>query len=81
MTSPRTKRISAGACLARPHRDGIHYLLVLFQSLDGPVHSVDGAGKSLTVAVIDIFTVANFTIAVISALIGYMMVEFLRKRL
>ena len=41
----------------------------------------NGAGKSLTAAVVDIFTVANFTIAVISALIGYMMVEFLRKRL
>jgi hypothetical protein len=38
-------------------------------------------GKGLLFALTDIFTVSNFIIAVISALIGYMVVEYLRKRL
>jgi hypothetical protein len=32
-------------------------------------------------ALVDIFTVMNFGIAVVSALIGYVVVEFLRRRL
>jgi len=35
---------------------------------------------SLAAALGDIFTPANFLIAVISALIGYVVVEFLRRR-
>jgi len=38
-------------------------------------------GKGLLFALGDIFTVSNFIIAVISALIGYVVVEYLRKRL
>jgi hypothetical protein len=38
-------------------------------------------GRSLAWAIRDIFTGTNFLIAVIAALIGYMLVEFLRKRL
>jgi hypothetical protein len=38
-------------------------------------------GKSLEFAIQDIFTVQNFAIAVISALIGYLIVEYLRKKL
>ena len=40
-----------------------------------------GRNKGLVWAIADIFTVANFTIAVIAALIGYVLVEFLRNRL
>ena len=40
-----------------------------------------GRGKGLTWAIHDIFSQANFAIAVIAALIGYLVVEFLRKRL
>jgi len=40
-----------------------------------------GRGKSLTWAIHDIFSQGNFAIAVIAALIGYVVVEFLRKRL
>jgi hypothetical protein len=40
-----------------------------------------GHGKGLTWAIHDIFSEANFAIAVIAALIGYVVVEFLRKRL
>jgi len=38
-------------------------------------------GKTLPEAVADILTVDNFIIAVISALIGYVVVEYLRKKL
>jgi hypothetical protein len=38
-------------------------------------------GKTLDLALQDIFTVPNFAIAVISALIGYSIVEYLRKKL
>jgi hypothetical protein len=43
--------------------------------------SNDAQGKSLIFAIRDIFTITNFVIAVISALIGYMVVEYLRKKL
>jgi len=38
-------------------------------------------GKSLIWAIRDILTGPNFLIAVIAAFIGYMLVEFLRRRL
>ena len=38
-------------------------------------------GRSLLWAISDVFTSTNFLIAVIAALIGYVLVEFLRKRL
>ena len=40
-----------------------------------------GRGRGLAWAIHDIFSKANFAIAVIAALIGYLVVEFLRKRL
>jgi hypothetical protein len=40
-----------------------------------------GREKSLASAVWDIFTPTNFLIAIVAALIGYILVEFLRKRL
>jgi hypothetical protein len=41
---------------------------------------LNGEGKTLTFAVYNIFTVANFAIAVVSALFGYIATEYLRKR-
>jgi hypothetical protein len=38
-------------------------------------------GKSLVFAIKDIFSVTNFIIAVISALIGYVIFEYFRKKL
>ena len=38
-------------------------------------------GRSVAWAVRDILTATNFLIAVIAACVGYMVVEFLRKRL
>jgi hypothetical protein len=40
-----------------------------------------GTQKGLVWALADIFTVANFEIAAIAAVIGYILVEFLRTRL
>jgi hypothetical protein len=44
-------------------------------------HSGQGRGRGLAWAIGDIFTGTNFTIAVVAALIGYLVVESLRKRL
>jgi hypothetical protein len=38
-------------------------------------------GRGFAWAVADMFSEANFAIAVVAALIGYVVVEFLRKRL
>jgi hypothetical protein len=38
-------------------------------------------GKSLAFAFVDIFTLTNFVIAIISAFIGFVVVEFLRRKL
>jgi hypothetical protein len=39
-----------------------------------------GQKKGLAWAIVDVFTVANFEIAAVAALIGYVLFEFLRKR-
>jgi hypothetical protein len=41
----------------------------------------NGQGKTLAVALRDIVTPANFLVAIISACIGYVIFEFLRKKL
>ncbi len=43
-------------------------------------HSGNGQVRGLAWAIRDIFTIANFAIAAISALIGYVLVEYLRTR-
>jgi hypothetical protein len=47
----------------------------------GEFERANSPGKSLATALGDIATPTNFTIAVGSALIGYLVVEFLRRRL
>lgn len=62
----------------------IGFIIFLFYSnlLMGEfTHSGLGRGRGLAWAIGDIFTQGNFTIAVIAALIGYLVVEFLRHRL
>ena len=44
-------------------------------------HSSRQRGLSLAAAIEDIFTPENFAIALIAAVIGYLLVEFLRDRL
>ena len=47
----------------------------------GEFTQTNGQGKSFFFAVKDIFTATNFVIATITALIGYVVFEYLRKKL
>jgi len=61
----------------------IVFIVFLFYSnlLMGEFNASSGQGKSLLFALNDIFTGKNFVIAMISALIGYVVFEHLRKKL
>jgi len=61
----------------------VAFIVFLFYSnlLMGEFTATNGPGKSLTFALNDIFTGSNLFIAVISALIGYVVFEYLRKKL
>jgi len=61
----------------------VAFIVFLFYSnlLMGEFTITNGHGKSLAFALNDIFTGMNFIIAAISALIGYVVFEFLRKKL
>ena len=60
----------------------IAFIVFLFYSnlLMGEFNASSGRGKTLASALYDIFTTKNFTIAIGSALIGYIVFEYLRKR-
>jgi hypothetical protein len=59
------------------------FIVFLFYSnlLMGEFTVANGQGKTLAFALNDIFTGVNFVIALVSALIGYVVFEYLRKRL
>jgi hypothetical protein len=59
------------------------FIVFLFYSnlLMGEFTASSGHGKTLAVALTDIFTAANFLIALVSAFIGYVAFEYLRKKL
>lgn len=59
------------------------FIIFLFYSnlLMGEFTRLNGQGKTFMIAVRDIFTATNFTIAIIAALIGYAVFEYLRKKL
>jgi hypothetical protein len=61
----------------------VAFIVFLFYSnlLMGEFTGVSGKGKTLAFALQDIVTPTNFLIALISALIGYAVFEFLRKKL
>ena len=61
----------------------VAFIVFLFYAnlLMGEFTRVNGQGKTLAFALHDIVTPANFLIALISALIGYMIFEFLRHKL
>jgi hypothetical protein len=61
----------------------VAFIIFLFYSnlLMGEFTGVNGQGKTLAFALHDIITPANFLIAVVSACIGYAIVEFLRRKL
>jgi hypothetical protein len=59
------------------------FIIFLFYAnlLMGEFNATTGRGKTLSFALRDIFTLQNFTIAVIAALIGYVVFEYLRLNL
>ena len=61
----------------------IAFIIFLFYSnlLMGEFSRANSHGKTFTFAIDDIFTETNFAIAVISGLIGYVVFEYLRKKL
>jgi hypothetical protein len=61
----------------------VGFIVFLFYSnlLMGEFNASSGQGKALWFALNDIFTGTNFLIAVVSGLIGYLVFEFLRKKL
>ncbi len=60
----------------------IMFIVFLFYSnlLMGEFNASSGHGKTLAAALYDIFTAKNFAIAIASALVGYIVFEYLRKR-
>jgi hypothetical protein len=60
----------------------VAFIIFLFYSnlLMGEFNATNGHGKTLAQALSDILTAANFSIAVVSAMIGYVVFEYLRKR-
>ncbi len=61
----------------------VAFIVFLFYSnlLMGEFTAANGHGKSLSYALNDIFTGTNFLIAMVSAMIGYVIFESLRKKL
>jgi hypothetical protein len=61
----------------------IAFVVFLFYSnlLMGEFTVANGRGKTFVAALTDIFTGTNFLIAIVSALVGYLIFEFLRKKL
>jgi len=61
----------------------VAFIVFLFYAnlLMGEFNRANGQGKTLAFALCDIFTVTNFTIAMIAAVIGHGVFHYLRKRL
>jgi hypothetical protein len=61
----------------------VAFIIFLFYSnlLMGEFNRSNGHGKTLAVALADIFTITNFSIALIAAIVGYIVFETLRKKL
>ena len=60
----------------------VGFIVFLFYSnlLMGEFEHANGHGRSLLFALHDIFTATNLAIAVVSGMIGYVVFEYLRKR-
>lgn len=61
----------------------VWFIIFLFYSnlLMGEFTGVNSQGKTLSFALHDIITATNFLIAVVCALIGYLIFELLRRKL
>jgi hypothetical protein len=80
MTPPHTPRRKLAPVLRAVVE--VSFIVFLFYSnlLMGEFTRHTGTGKTLSAALHDILTPASLAIGLISALIGYLIVEFLRKR-
>ncbi len=60
----------------------VSFIIFLFYSnlLMGEFTRANGQGKTLVFALMDVFTGTNFLIALASALVGYLVFEFLRRK-
>ena len=60
----------------------IGFIIFLFYSnlLMGQFTRTNGNGKSLAFAIQEIFTATDFAIAIICAMLGYVVLEYLRKK-
>ncbi len=81
MARPAGRRGRLGPVLRAVIETGFIIFLFYSNLLMGEFTRTNGHGKSLAFAVRDIFTTTNLVIAVISALIGYVVVEYLRRRI
>jgi hypothetical protein len=81
MAEPRGKRATLAPVWRAVIETGFITFLFYSNLFMGEFTRSRGVGKSAVSALVDIFTPTNFAIGVASALIGYMIVEFLRKRL
>ena len=61
----------------------VAFIIFLFYSnlLMGEFNRSNGHGKTLAVALADIFTVTNFSIAILAATVAYLVFEHIRKQL
>ena len=61
----------------------VGFIIFLFYSnlLMGEFTRANRDGKTFLFAIKDIFTSTNFDVAVVSGLIGYVVVEYLRKKI
>jgi hypothetical protein len=59
------------------------FIVFLFYAnlLMGEFNRISGQGKTLAMALQDIFTATNFTIAILAAIIGHGVFHYLRKKL
>jgi hypothetical protein len=61
----------------------VGFIIFLFYSnlLMGEFTRANGHGKTWTFAIEDVFSETNLAIAIISGLVGYLIFEYLRKKL
>jgi hypothetical protein len=81
LTDKQKKRLSTGIIRGLIETGFIIFLFYSNLLMGEFTKSGNGQKKSFFWALSDIFTTANFTIAIIAALAGYFVFEFLRRRI
>jgi hypothetical protein len=80
---PRGARRAGGRGGGRRALIEVSFIVFLFYSnlLMGEFNRAAGHGKTLAVALGNIFTITNFSIAILAATVAYIVFETLRKKL